>query len=111
MSYTRAQFAAAVDAAHEALHAVADAFAMGNIEVAKLCAWAAHLNLHTVGAGLPRVQECGTADPEIQEAVRHWREAADTTRLPGCGHHFSDLISASGTVTKCGACLAARGTR
>lgn len=108
MSYTRAQLAAAVDAAHAALHDAEYAFSQGDIEEGKLCAGTAHEHLHTVGAGLGRVQECGTADPEIQDAVRHWQKAADTTVLPGCGHRFSDLIAGSGTVTKCGACLALR---
>lgn len=112
MSYTRAQFAKAVDAAHSELHLAAE-YATGVVPsqraVARIIEHAhrAHEALHNVGAGMPRVQECGTNDPEAQRILSELMHAMDTTILPGCGHRFSDLVSAPGSVTKCGACLMA----
>lgn len=112
MSYTRAQFATAVDAAHAELHLAAE-YATGALPSQRAIAHIiehahrAHEHLHAVGAGIERVQECGTRDPEAQRILSELMRAMDTTILPGCGHRFSDLIAAPGTVTKCGACLMA----
>ena len=47
------------------------------------------------------------AERPLVEAAEHFITAGDTTALP-CGHRFADLVSAPGTVTKCGACVAER---
>lgn len=91
-SYTRAELANAVDQAHEMLHG-------GHAD-------AAHDVLHSVGAGFPRVGSA-TRDPEVQRLVAEWIAKLEGTGLP-CGHRLADLIGGSGSVTKCGACLAAR---
>lgn len=114
--YTRAQFAAAVDEAHAALHS-----AVGEVSPAAIdddahpdhIAWyhvtEAHEALHRVGAGLERV-DCATADQEAQRLLADLIEAGKRP-LP-CGHLVEDLIGgtdpATGRplVTKCGACLA-----
>lgn len=70
MGYTRAQFAAAVDVVHLAMHEVEDQRCTHGEtanNVSMILA-SAHEALHRVGAGLPRVG-CGTMDPEIQAAV------------------------------------------
>lgn len=86
--YTRAQFAHAVDAAHDALHA-------GNAD-------AAHEALHSVGAGQERVG-CATSDPEAQAVVRDL-QAVWAKPLP-CGHTVGDLIVGGNDITMCGACV------
>lgn len=113
--YTRAQFAAAVDEAHAALHEAENYRPCGPpVEhVIQAQPWRsvhlAHEALHRVGAGLERV-DCATADPEAQRLIADLLEAGQR-EIP-CGHKVEDLIygvSEIGrpAVTKCGACLAA----
>lgn len=106
--YTRAQLAAAVDEAHDALHEYLDptglplAFQPPQLR-------RAHDALHRVGAGVERTG-CGlpdaARDPELQQLVADWMARLDR-ELP-CGHTFAELVSGAGTVTFCGACADVR---
>lgn len=119
-NYTRAQFAAAVDEAHAALHMVtetADKLARTDAQIVQKARGIqsllsrAHEALHRVGAGVERIA-CATMDPEAQ-AMMADIIAMREREIP-CGHKVADLISgtdpATGRrlVTKCGACLAER---
>ncbi len=94
-SHTRAELAAAVDAAHAFLHE-------GRTEKA-------HEALHAAGAGKERVGSA-TRDPEAQRIVGELMTKLEGTGLP-CGHKLADLIGGQGEATKCGACLAKRMTQ
>lgn len=116
--YSRAQFAAAVDRAHELLHSVADLYSSiaswtspdgandGPLAEAVAKAFRlvdqAHKELHNVGAGSQR-SGCLTVDPEVRQVVSEFT-AKLASPLP-CGHTIGDLVSGAGQVTKCGACL------
>lgn len=85
---TRAKLRNIINRAHEKLH---------NGEVQE-----AHEILHE-GVG---ETDSMTSDPEVQEAVKMFMDAA-AGKLP-CGHTIGDLIWSQGSITKCGACVQAR---
>lgn len=79
-SYTRAELAAAVDAAHAFMHE-------GRTDEA-------HEALHAVGAGKERVGSA-TRDPEAQRVAGELMAKLEGTGLP-CGHKLADLIGGQG---------------
>ncbi len=105
--YTRAQLATAVDLVHLAMHEIEEQRLIHG-ETANnvsLMMKSAHEALHRVGAGLTRAG-CGTMDPEIQAVVQEWQRVLER-ELP-CGHLLADLVSGTGSITQCGACILAR---
>jgi hypothetical protein len=106
--YTRAEFAAAVDRAHEALHTWEEQAGPGHPLHEAIDR--AHEALHSVGGGTERV-DCGTRDPEAQRLHALLRAKLESTVLL-CDHRLEDLVGgrdpATGKrlITKCGACLA-----
>ena len=114
---TRAQYFQAVDAVHDIIHALHAPMAeldagKATPEVRKALRDGlnrVHEVLHAVGGGT-RPVECHTADPEVQVVVAEFT-AKLAQDLPTCGHALGDLIGGKGSVTKCGACIAARQTK
>lgn len=113
-SHTRAQFAAAVDKAHDHLHARTLAFQDDNPVAAAMHLEHAHDALHRVGAGKPRIA-CATPDPEAQRLYADIISMRDR-EIP-CGHTVADLIGSTEkgpdgkdrpSITQCGQCLADR---
>lgn len=99
MSYTRREYAAAVKAAHDALHETE--------ELSDVLAWQAvdraHEALHTVYDPQDPPIACATRDPEAMAIVAELVKKLDHP-LP-CGHTLGDLIGGSKEVTKCAECL------
>lgn len=97
---TRAEYREATERAHDALHDWERMAGPGHPLHGPITR--AHDALHEVGAGVEQVV-CGNADPEVAAAVT---ELVASLQNPlGCGHKVADLISAPGTVTRCGHCI------
>lgn len=108
-SHTRAQLAAAVDEAHDHLHAWTAAMQSDDAASAAAHVEQAHEALHLAGAGQPRIA-CATLDPEAQAMAANLR-AMLAQPMP-CGHQVGDLVYAGPStdglpgVCQCGRCLA-----
>lgn len=109
MTFTRAQYATAVQAAHDALHdaEAADGLGYGYGEQFPSTRTAAikraHEALHRVSSAEDPPIACGTPDPEARAIAADLRQML-ASPLP-CGHTLGDLIGGDRAVTKCGACL------
>lgn len=97
---TRAEYREATERAHDALHDWERMAGPGHPLHGPITR--AHDALHEVGAGVEQVA-CGNADPEVVAAVTEL--VASLGNPIGCGHKVGDLISAPGTVTRCGRCI------
>lgn len=102
MSFSRKEYAAAVHAAHDALHR-AEELSVSDHDNAWLQVFFAHEALHAVYSSEDPPIDCATHDPEAQAAAR---DLIDMLAQPlPCGHTLGDLIGGHRSVTKCGACL------